>query len=108
MPGPPPRESGGPEEGPPLSALSFRSAELSTAVTPDGPADERARESADGEADQDKDQDRLNYLSEPHSRAERLDHGDRTQKPRAGEGSAQRVSDYVVVLAAHGSCPNRS
>jgi hypothetical protein len=45
----------------------FRRSKLSTAVTPDGTADERARESADGEADQNEDQDRLNYLSYSHS-----------------------------------------
>ena len=72
-------------------------------MTPDGPADERARESADGEADQNEDQDWLNYLYEPHSRAERLDHGDRSEEARAAEGSAQRVSNDVVVLAAHAS-----
>lgn len=72
-------------------------------MTTDGPADERACESTYGEADQNEDQDWLNHLSEYHSRAERLDHGDRADKARAAEGSVQRVSNDVVALAAHAS-----
>ena len=70
-------------------------------MTLDGLPYEWAREPADGKADQNEDQDRLSHLSQPHSRAERLDHGDRAEEACAADGSPQRVSNGVVVLAAH-------
>jgi hypothetical protein len=70
-------------------------------VTLDGLPYEWAREPADGKADQNEDQDRLSHLSYPHSRAERLDHGDRAEEARAADSSSQRVSNGVVVFVAH-------